>query len=265
MFRGVPAGTESAMRRPKDIDVIGSEISGCNLAAAFDRIIGAIDRREGGYVCFTNVHTAVLGREDVDFREITNSSLLSLADGKPIYWAGRAKGAAQISHMPGPDFMLAAITKFSIRSHYFYGSTPEVLDRLMTALREKVPSINICGAFSPPFRNLSDDEIDRHCDQIRQSGAEFVWVGLGAPRQERWMSAVWRRLTPAVLFGVGAAFDFHAGTVRRAPALVRQCGLEWAYRFAQEPRRLWRRYLVTNSLFLWYCLRDAVSARSNAR
>ena len=143
--------------------------------------------------------------------------------------------------------------------HFFYGSTTEVLDRLATRLRNDFPGLNICGLFSPPFRELTADEKQQHYKLIRDARPEFIWVGLGAPKQELWMAEAFESLRPSVLLGVGAAFDFHAHVVSRAPGAMRAMGLEWLYRLMSQPRRLWRRYLVTNSLFLVYLAREVVS------
>jgi N-acetylglucosaminyldiphosphoundecaprenol N-acetyl-beta-D-mannosaminyltransferase len=246
------------MALPARINIIGSLVSICDSLEALQRIAARLESREGGYVCFTNAHGAVMGRDDAGFRVITNDSFLSLADGKSVHWLGRLRGIAAMGHVPGPDFMLQTLQRFPERRHYFYGSTPEVLKALVEALCTSVPALTICGARSPPFRNMGAAEVADDIRAIRQSGAEFVWVGLGAPKQERWMAASWRELAPALLFGVGAAFEFHAGTVRRAPRLLRHAGLEWLYRLWQEPRRLWKRYLVTNCRFIYYSVRDAL-------
>ena len=125
----------------------------------------------------------VEGRRNEAFRQVTNQSFLSVADGKPVFWVGRAKGARGIGHAPGPDFFLAAIRRFAGRAHYFYGSTPEVLAQLEVELRRRHPDLRICGMFSPPFRQLDRQDLEQHYEAIRASGAEFVWVGLGAPKQ----------------------------------------------------------------------------------
>jgi N-acetylglucosaminyldiphosphoundecaprenol N-acetyl-beta-D-mannosaminyltransferase len=204
---------------------------------------------------------AVLGRYDWDIRSITNNSFLSLADGKPLYWVGRAKGASELGHVPGPDFFKEALARFPQHGHFFYGSRPEVLSRLLVAAKQLSIGLKVCGSISPPFRPLTEDERLEHYRMIRESGAAFVWVGLGAPRQERWMAQAWEHLRPSVLLGVGAAFDFQAGSVRRAPHQFSKMGLEWMYRLVQEPRRLWKRYLVTNSLFAWYLLVELLHHR----
>lgn len=254
----------SHMSVPERVDVIGSRISACGLEMALTALSARLAEGSGGYVCFTNVHATVEGQRDREFRAITNASFLSMADGKPVYWAGRAKGARAIGHAPGPDFLLAALRRFPQRRHFFFGSTAAVVQQLVEKLRGLVPGLQVCGVLSPPFRPLSDAEKQQHYAIIRNSGAEFVWVGLGAPKQEQWMRDAAAALKPAVLFGVGAAFDFHSGNLRRAPEFMGRLGLEWLYRLSQEPRRLWRRYLVTNSLFLAYLARDFIFGRNDS-
>ena len=246
------------MTLPGRIGVIGSEISVCDTDVALDLLQERVAKGGGGYVCFTNVHGAVTGRRNADFLDVTNQSLLSLADGKPVYWIGRLHGAGALGHVPGPDFMLATLRRFPQRRHYFYGSTPQVLHALQVSLRAQIPGLVVCGAQSPPFRPQSEAEVQCDLQAIRDAGAEFVWVGLGAPKQERWMAAHWRALSPAILLGVGAAFDFHAGHIKRAHDALRRMGLEWLHRLLQEPRRMWKRYLLTNSLFLFYVARDSL-------
>jgi N-acetylglucosaminyldiphosphoundecaprenol N-acetyl-beta-D-mannosaminyltransferase len=236
------------------VDVLGSRISAVDAQEALRLVGRRLETGEGGYVCFTNVHAVVMGRQDAEFQRITNSSYLSVADGKPVYWTARTKGP--VGHVPGPDFMRLVVERYPARKHFFYGSTDAVLARLIERLRREVPGLEVAGSLSPPFRVLSDSDKSAHYDQIRSSGAEIVWVGLGAPKQERWMCEAAASLTPAVLLGVGAAFDFHAQMVGRAPAVMREWGFEWLHRLASEPRRLWRRYLTTNSLFVAYLLQE---------
>ncbi len=250
---------------PARIDVLGSAITALDMEQALRAVEERLADGRGGYVCFTNVHAVVSARQDSDFRDATNGSFMSLADGKPVFWVARSRGNRSIGHTPGPDFMLEALRRFPRRRHFFYGSTPAVLDKLVERLRIQIPGLSVCGSLSPPFGIPSEAEAERHRLAIRAAGAEFVWVGLGAPKQERWMSRNAATLSPAVLFGVGAAFDFHAGTVSRAPPFMRRLGLEWLYRLAAEPRRLWRRYLFTNGMFVAYVLRDRLSPGDRLR
>jgi N-acetylglucosaminyldiphosphoundecaprenol N-acetyl-beta-D-mannosaminyltransferase len=240
------------------ISVIGSEISICDWNGALNAVEKSLQTGRGGYICFTNAHGAVMGRRDPKFRAATNGSLLSVADGRWVFWTGRLKGATALGHIPGPDFMPRALARFAHRRHFFLGSTPETLSALTTTLRERIPGLNICGTLSPPFGPLTPEGIQAQCAQVLRSGAEIVWVGLGAPKQELWMAEASKLLSPAILFGVGAAFDFHAGTARRAHPTLSYLGLEWVHRLLQEPRRLWKRYLVGNALFIYYAIVDAL-------
>jgi N-acetylglucosaminyldiphosphoundecaprenol N-acetyl-beta-D-mannosaminyltransferase len=245
------------------VEILGSQVSAYCLSDVLLLLENQMSKSEGGYVCFTNVHTTVMGVNDASFRAITNASFLSLADGKPIYWVAKVKGHRQIRHIPGPDLMLDAIQRFPEVGHFFFGSTPAVLTALTERLRKDIPSIKISGAVSPPFRPLTEEERFEIIHKIRDSGAMFVWVGLGAPKQEQWMSTAWQSLRPALLFGVGAAFDFHAGMTPRAPKPLRSAGLEWLYRLYQEPSRLWRRYMVTNLQFIYFILRGYIQRMWN--
>lgn len=241
------------MMEPGRIDVLGSQISAVDSDEAIRLIVQRLGEGHGGYVCFTNVHTTVTGCRNVKFRAITNASFLSVADGKPIYWIARTQ--RHVGHIPGPDFMMSSLEQCRHRRHFLYGSTPAVLDRLVRKLREAIPGIEICGVLSPPFRSLTTEEKRQHYAAIRDAKAELVWVGLGAPKQEQWMADAFEELRPAILLGVGAAFDFNSGVVGRAPRAFRKLGLEWLYRLLGQPRRLWRRYLVTNTLFIVYLAR----------
>jgi N-acetylglucosaminyldiphosphoundecaprenol N-acetyl-beta-D-mannosaminyltransferase len=250
------------MNGPKRVNVIGSRVSVCDMKTALALIDARLQAGEGGYVCFTNAHTSVLGRRDLAFRAVTNQSFLSVADGKSVYWLGRLKGQP-IGHLPGPDFFLKALERFPGRRHFLYGSTPQTIELLQAQLRARVPGVQIVGTLAPPFRALSPDDKAQHYAAIRAAAADFVWVGLGAPKQEQWMAEAAQHLRPSILFGVGAAFDFHAGTIPRAPPVMRALGLEWLYRLLKEPRRLWKRYLITNSLFVAYALRDLFGSHSD--
>ncbi|HEY6454252.1 MAG TPA: WecB/TagA/CpsF family glycosyltransferase [Steroidobacteraceae bacterium] len=250
------------MSIPGRVNVIGSWVNVCDMNTAIALVDARLQTGEGGYVCFTNAHTSVLGRRDPGFRAITNRSYLSVADGKPVYWLGRLKGRP-IGHVPGPDFFLKAFERLPHRRHFLYGSTPRAIEFLQTRLRAIVPGAQVVGALSPPFRPLSPEDKAQHYATIRAASADFVWVGLGAPKQEQWMAEAAPHLSPCILFGVGAAFDFHAGTIPRAPPVMRALGLEWLSRLSQEPRRLWKRYLITNSLFVAYAFKDLLGGGSD--
>lgn len=240
--------------------VLGCEIAAFTMNEMLDAAINQSKRDSGGYVCFTNVHAAVMAREDTAFRDIINGSFLSVPDGKPVYWVGKIKGNKDIEQTPGPDFFpkLLSVASTPPLKHYFYGGSQQVLDTLIEKVKLNYPYAEIVGSESPPFRELSDEEIISSLNRIREAKPDFIWVGLGAPKQEIWMAQYWQELKPAVLLGVGAAFDFHAGTVQRAPRWAQRLGLEWLHRLLQEPGRLWKRYFYTNSMFMFYLLKDTL-------
>jgi N-acetylglucosaminyldiphosphoundecaprenol N-acetyl-beta-D-mannosaminyltransferase len=244
-------------------DVIGSLITQATFDSAMTDVLAGVRRGNGGYVCFVNGHLAVAAREDETVRQALNDSYMSLPDGRPVYATGKWRGVAPLEPVPGPDFMAAVLARRDdppLR-HYFLGGRPEVLARLAGVIAERFPGAQIAGTCSPPFRPLSREEWDALLGQVRAARPDLVWVGLGAPRQELFMHEHWRALAPAVLLGVGAAFDFMAGSLARAPEWMRRAGLEWLFRLASEPRRLWRRYVYTNTMFIAYLAADTVRGR----
>lgn len=237
-------------------DVIGCKITQTTIDAAISAVIDRAHSGEGGYVCFANAHSTVTARSNPALMAALDKSFMTLPDGKPLYWVGRSRGLNPLEQIPGPDFLPAMLshTQSPPLRHYFYGSTSGTLDRLITELRRRFPGATIVGWESPPFRSLTPDEEEAAMNRIKKSGANLVWIGLGAPKQELWMVTHAPQLKPALLLGVGAAFDFHAGSTKRAPQWVRAAGLEWLHRLLSEPRRLWKRYAKTNSLFILYWL-----------
>jgi exopolysaccharide biosynthesis WecB/TagA/CpsF family protein len=216
---------------------------------------------KGKYICFSNVHTTVMARESKEYANVLNSAAMVFPDGAPIAEIERRQGNLDAERVAGPDFMqhMFSDTVDGSISHYFYGSTQETLSALSENLKEKYPGIDIRGMYSPPFREITPEEDEEDIRRINESGADIVWVGLGAPKQEKWMYAHRGRLN-AVMMGVGAGFDFHAGTIRRAPLWLQRVGLEWLYRLFTDPKRLFRRYIVTNVKFIVYLVIDKIMA-----
>lgn len=245
------------------IQILDCQISRTDMPGAVRAVVERVSQKAGGYVCFSNVHTVVTSRKDIRLRDITNQSFMSMPDGKPLSIVAKMRGAKDISQVAGPDFMLEMMDKHRTLRHYFYGSTEETLKLLTEKLTARFPDVNVVGTFSPPFRSLEPQEANRITNAINQSKPDIIWVGLGAPKQEYWMADHWRELKPAILMGVGAAFDFHAGQLVRAPQWVRRAGLEWLHRLLSEPRRLWRRYFATNSLFIYYLVRNLLWRRKS--
>jgi N-acetylglucosaminyldiphosphoundecaprenol N-acetyl-beta-D-mannosaminyltransferase len=247
---------------PDRYRVLDCLISRTNMRNAVRSIQDRVASGYGGYVCFSNVHTVVMSRHDQCLRQITNTSFMSMPDGKPLSIVGRWRGLRGLEHVAGPDFMPLLIDKAAGLKHFFYGSTPQTLARLTQALKQRFPDVQIVGDYAPPFRPLTPTEQEEVVAIMKKAAPDIIWIGLGAPRQEYWMAETWPQLKPAILMGVGAAFDFHAGQVTRAPDWLRKASLEWAFRLYQEPRRLWKRYLVTNSLFLYYLVKESLRRKS---
>lgn len=210
-------------------------------------------RVEGARVVVaTSVHGLVEGWRKLAFRAILEDSALITPDGMPLVWVGRLKGAAGMGRVYGPDLMLETCRQAAgtgVR-HYFYGGAAGVPERLADVLLARFPGIVVAGAHSPPFRELSDAELEEDAARFDAAGADLVWVGLGTPRQERRAARLATYTRAKVLVTVGAAFDFQTGRVRQAPRVLQKTGLEWAYRLSQEPGRLWRRYLTNVPLFV---------------
>ncbi len=211
----------------------------------------------GTYLCFSNVHTLMMAQKDVLYRKILNASAYTFPDGSPIADYQHKHGHLRAERVAGPDFMDAMFraTMDGSVSHYFYGSTQETIDKLRENLEKRYPGICIAGMVSPPFRKETDEEDAETVRRINESGASFVWIGLGAPKQERWMAEHAGKLD-GVMLGVGAGFNFYAGTVKRAPVWIQKIGFEWLYRLFQDPRRLASRYIATNLQYIGCILRE---------
>ncbi|WP_217500785.1 WecB/TagA/CpsF family glycosyltransferase [Arthrobacter sp. C9C5] len=226
---------------------------------AIDRLVRHIDCGNPGYVCVTDVNALLHARRNPELRRIFNGSTLTVPDGMPLVWAGKSAGADWMGRVCGPDLMPALLSAAAERgwSSYFLGGAPQVAEEMIENLRRTIPGLKVAGWQSPPFRELSPEEETAMVQEINDSGARIVWVGLGAPKQENWMDCYRSRLGNSLLVGVGGAFDMHAGRVRRAPRWMQRGGLEWVYRFAQEPRRLWKRYTRNVPVFILALCRRA--------
>jgi len=204
------------------------------------------------YICITSVHGIITGVFDPGFRSILNNADIATPDGMPVVWALRSFGAKNQTRVYGPTLMfhVCEIVAKSGHSIFLYGGKPEVLDRLRQNLECRFPDLKIAGAYSPPFRPLTPDERETVIRRILETKAHIIFVGLSTPKQENWMAACRSAFHGCILIGVGAAFDFHAHTLKQAPRWMQDAGLEWLFRFMIEPRRLWKRYLLITPLFL---------------
>ena len=215
-----------------------------------DRAVAAEHR---GYICAANTHTVTAAQEDADLRAALLGADLNVPDGQPLVWALNLLGNSLSDRVYGPDLMELACERAArsgLRFYLYGGRNQGALAQLARNLRLRYPGLRIVGGYVPPFRPLTPGEEDAVAADVRRSGADVVWVGIGVPKQEKWMARMRPRLDAPVLVGVGAAFDFHAGLVTQAPGWVQRVGLEWLFRLVQEPRRLWRRYLRYNPRFV---------------
>lgn len=232
-------------------NVLEVRVDAISWSAAIERLMCWAHKRESRYVTICNVHVVVSASQNPAYRDVINDSDMATPDGSPVAWMLRQQGFESQSRISGPDLMWALCERCAREdvSIYCFGSAEKTLGQLVQRLQTAFPTLKI-STESPPFRMQSTEEDAASVARINNSGAGIVFVGLGCPKQERWM-AEHRGRVNAVMLGVGAAFDFHAGTIKRAPLWMQQNGLEWLHRLCSEPRRLWKRYLVTNTMFLF--------------
>jgi len=231
--------------------IISSFISATSYEDACNQIQHWVEQGESCYIIAANVHVVMTGYWQPHYQQIINQAALVTPDGMPLVWAMRWFGIKKQTRVYGPDLMLACCDRAAQTQIplYLYGGTPATLNKLQQYLKQRFPNLIIAGSHAPPFRPLTASEEMADIEQIHQSGAKIVFVGLGCPKQEEWMARQQGNLQ-AVMIGVGAAFSFFSGEVSQAPRWMMQLGLEWLYRFWQEPNRLWKRYLVNNPVFV---------------
>lgn len=244
-------------------NVLGVKVSAITIPMALAIIDEWIKTGQHHYITITGVHGVIESQRSPEIRAIHNAAGLVTPDGMPLVWANHLQGFRFVERVYGPDLMLAVCdaSRTTGYRHFLYGGAEGVPELLAEKLTARFPHLQIAGMYSPPFRALSPEEDDEICDMINASGADVVWVGLSTPKQEHWMAAHVNRLDAAVMVGVGAAFDFHAGLKRQAPHWMQRSGLEWLYRLLSEPRRLSRRYLINNPLFIYLALLQMLGLR----
>ncbi|MEP6669438.1 MAG: WecB/TagA/CpsF family glycosyltransferase [Chthoniobacter sp.] len=242
--------------RIERFNVLGVALHAMNLPIATEAVLEALREKRKGYVCVTGVHGVSEAQKDPEFRAVLNAAFLNTTDGMPLVWLGRRECGPWVDRVYGPDLMLEVFraTQSTTYRHFFYGGAPGVAEELKARLEAQFPGVTICGTFCPPFRPLNADEGADLQRAVRDARPDIIWVGLSTPKQERFMAEYLPKLDTTLLFGVGAAFDFHAGRVSQAPRWMQRSGLEWFYRLCSEPRRLGPRYLLNNPLFVWRIL-----------
>ena len=239
-------------KRIPTCNIMGVNIAAINMEWLVDYLEKNISEIKGDYVCVSNVHTTVTSFEDADYCAIQNGGLMAIPDGGPLSTVGQKRGHKNMERTTGPSLM-GEIFEISAKKgyrHYFYGSKEETLELLYQKLTSNYPGIQIAGLYSPPFRPMTEEEDKAIIERINETKPDFVWVGLGAPKQEKWMAAHQGKID-GLMLGVGAGFDYYAENIKRAPMWMQKHNLEWVYRLVQDPKRLFKRYWRTNTKFIW--------------
>lgn len=233
-------------------NMLGVAVSNVYPVLALEQIGEWVESNNPNYICVANVHTVTECQWNLDLRQVVNRAGMVTPDGMPLVWVSRWMGHKQTQRVYGPDLLLK-VCEQSIEmgwKHYFYGGGQGVVELLVKNLTSQFPGLQVVGIETPPFRKLTDAEDQDVVDRINQANPDIVWVGLGMPKQELWMGDHFGRIDAPVMIGVGAAFDFHAGLKPQAPKWMQQSGLEWLFRLLSEPRRLWKRYVINNPVFI---------------
>lgn len=231
--------------------ILGGQVDVTNYANSLQTIFDWGHAAQSRYICFCTVHMIMESYQSAEFRAILNAADFVNPDGMPLVWVLRRLGAKHAQRVTAPDitYMICERAAKEGVPVGFYGSSPQTIKALTANMKKRYPDLQVPYAFSPPFRPLTAEEDEQITREINESGARLLFMGLGCPKQERWMNSH-RGKVNAVMLGVGATFDWHAGNVKRAPQFLQNMGLEWLYRVSKEPRRLWWRYLNTNPRFM---------------
>jgi N-acetylglucosaminyldiphosphoundecaprenol N-acetyl-beta-D-mannosaminyltransferase len=237
----------------KNTAVLGVPIAAADPALALSWIEADLREQRKGYVCFVSVHGLMESLRDPQIAKSYENASLRLPDGAPVAWVGWLQGERNMRRVAGPEIMLDVFADPKLRdaTHYLYGGEPGVAELLRERLLQRFPEARIVGIWEPPFRDLNAIEEELFFSEVHELKPDIIWVGLGCPKQEIFMHRYIDKLDTTLMLGVGAAFDFHTGRLRDSPVWVKRAGLQWFHRLLQDPRRLWKRYLVSNSAFLW--------------
>jgi len=248
-------------------NVLDVQVSAVNLERACSIVDESIQMDRKGYVCVAPVSTIVSCQESGEYKEIVNNAEMVAPDGMPLVWLAKMMGHKEVRRTYGPDLMLTLCDMGQEKGyrHFLYGGSQEASEKMVTTLKKKFPNINIVGRYSPPFRESTVEENEKVIDLINNTQTDILWVGLGAPKQDYWMKNNRDKLDASMMIGVGAAFDFLAGTKKQAPIWMRNAGLEWVFRLCSEPKRLWKRYLIGNTRFIYLLMKNAIKSRLGAK
>ncbi len=252
--------------------VLGIPVEPFDMESAVARVQEECEGQRKGYICFIGVHGIMEAQRDPELAQVYARATLLVPDGMPTVWVGRMQGFRNMQRVAGPDLMQEIFRReeFAHRTHFLYGGKQGVAADLKSTMRRRFPWVRIVGTYTPPFRDLTPEEEETVTAQILALKPDMIWVGISTPRQERFMMRILPLLDSCLLFGVGAAFDFHTGRIKDAPQWVKRAGLQWLHRLIQDPRRLFWRYLRNNTAFLWHIslqltgLRTYLQAEINA-
>jgi N-acetylglucosaminyldiphosphoundecaprenol N-acetyl-beta-D-mannosaminyltransferase len=238
--------------RPERINVLGVGIHSVNLDSAVALMESAVLSKQQGYVCVTNVHAVIEAQDSPHYKDVLNQSFMTVPDGRPSVWIGHFAGHREMDQVGGPDLILKFCEVSSRKgySHFFYGGQPGVAEQLSDELCRRYPGLKVVGTATPPFRPLTPQEESEMSAEFARVRPDVTWIGLGAPKQELFMARHLGQLDTTLMVGVGGAFDMHTGRTKDAPQWVKRAGFAWLHRLAQEPTRLWKRYLKTNPRFI---------------
>jgi N-acetylglucosaminyldiphosphoundecaprenol N-acetyl-beta-D-mannosaminyltransferase len=242
--------------------VVSLDVDRCTHDSAAERVVDLARRRRGAYVCFGTVHMIMASHDSPEFGDHVNAADMIVPDGMPTVWMQRLQKARHPERVRANDLMMLLMARAEKEGLKvgFYGGQQEVIDAILERAEHEYPNLEIAYAFSPPFRPLTSEEDEEITANINSSGTQILFMGLGCPKQENWMAEHKARLS-CVMLGVGASFDFYAGNVKESPAWLGRLGLEWLYRLTQEPKRLWRRYLILNPRFILQAARQMFSRK----
>jgi len=245
------------------VKILGVRVHATSMDRTLHRLESAIASGEKGYVCVTGVQGVMEAQVDANLKRIINHSLLTIPDGRPTVWVGWLRGMLHMRQVTGPTMMLRIcdLSRTKGYKHFFYGGNDGVADQLKAALTERYPGLNVVGTYTPPFRALTSEEEADLIRNVAETKPDFFWVGLSTPKQERFMDEYGPKLDAKLMLGVGAAFDMHTGRIQDAPYWMKFTGTQWVHRIYQDPKRLWKRYLVNNPKFVWQITLELLGIR----
>lgn len=248
----------------KTAKVLGISVEPLDMESAVARVKEELENRRKGYVCLLGVHGIMEAQRDPDLAQIYASAALKVPDGAPTVWVGRRQGFHDMQRVAGPDLMLEVFRRreFANCTHFLYGGKESVAGDLLETLTRRFPWVRITGTYTPPFRELTHEEEESLAAHVNELKPDMIWVGISTPKQERFMARFLPLLDSTLMFGVGAAFDFHTGRIKDSPTWVKRAGLQWLHRLIQDPRRLLWRYLRSNSAFLWHITLELTGLRT---